>query len=68
MRSLAHAGALANQVEGNDIGTAEDGVGGSLPNAFFDIFIDTGAGDNTIGGAVAAAGNFINGSPGIVIP
>ena len=52
------SGALANQVEGNDIGTAPDDQG-SMANGGSGVVIDAGSGDNTIGGAVAAAGNVI---------
>ena len=49
--------ALANVVEGNEIGTDASGrvnLGNSVG-----VEIDSGAGDNTIGGATAAAGNLI---------
>ncbi len=54
------AGATGNQVEGNFIGTAADGIT-DLGNAVDGVVLDNAPG-NTIGGTVSGAGNVISGN------
>jgi hypothetical protein len=65
---LTGAGASGNLVAGNDIGTNQAGTA-SLDNGVFDVKVDTGASDNTIGGLTDdGSGNPAPGSaPGNVI-
>jgi hypothetical protein len=60
--------AIGNQIQGNRIGTNEDGSA-DLGNFSDGIRIGNGASDNVIGGQIDGAGNTIayNGSPGVDI-
>src|SRR5262249_53289256 len=51
----------ANHVQGNVIGTDKDG-GKALGNAHIGVDINTGASDNTVGGADPKVGNLISGN------
>ncbi len=61
-------GAQENLVEGNDIGTANDGTN-ALGNTQDGIHIQDSASDNTIGGTVSGASNVIefNGGAGVAV-
>jgi hypothetical protein len=69
-QSLVISGAdvVGNSVQGNYIGLNAAGTA-ALPNGGAGVFIEFGAASNTIGGAVAGAGNVIsgNGTQGIYI-
>ena len=67
-QGLVISGAVGNAVLGNYIGLNAAGTA-ALPNGGAGVYIVTGAASNTIGGAVANAGNVIsgNGAQGIVI-
>ena len=54
-----HNGSTGNVVEGNYIGTTPDGLGAFANNT--GIQIDEAAGNNTVGGTAAGAGNLISG-------
>ena len=56
-----NVGPIGNRVEGNLIGTDEQGMN-ALGNGADGVFIDAGASGNTIGGTVAGAGNVISGN------
>src|SRR5580704_7337966 len=56
------AGTSFNLVQGNDIGTASNGTA-ALPNTIDGVYVEF-ANSNTIGGAVAGAGNVISGNSG----
>ncbi len=55
------AGTSGNFVRGNYLGLTATG-GAALPNAFAGVEINESAGGNTVGGAVAGAGNVISGN------
>jgi hypothetical protein len=65
---ISGASVVANTVLGNYIGLNAAGTA-ALPNAGAGVYIEFGAASNTIGGAVAGAGNVIsdNGAQGIYI-
>jgi hypothetical protein len=65
---ISGAGVVGNVVLGNYIGLNAAGTA-ALPNGGAGVYIVTGAASNTIGGAVANAGNVIsgNGAQGIII-
>ena len=67
-QGLVISGAVGNVVLGNYIGLNAAGTA-ALPNGGAGVYIVTGAASNTIGGAVANAGNIIsgNGAQGIII-
>jgi hypothetical protein len=58
------AGATANLVNGNDIGTDSNGLK-AIPNAANGVIIDSGASGNTIGGNNATDRNIISGNANI---
>ncbi len=58
---IAFGGASNNVVEGNFIGTNDDGTA-ALPNGSSGVVIEGGANNNLIGGTTAAAANAISGN------
>ena len=58
---ITDTGTTGNLVTGNRIGTTADG-NAPLPNQLDGVSVSAGASANTIGGAIAAAGNLIAGN------
>ncbi|MEZ5729494.1 MAG: hypothetical protein R3E48_16780 [Burkholderiaceae bacterium] len=65
---VSGAAATGNLIQGNYIGTSSDGML-DLGNASYGVLLDSSASGNTIGGAIAGAGNVISGqgSAGIML-
>ena len=60
---IANAGANANLVEGNDIGTNASGTG-AIGNGLAGVIVESSASHNTVGGTTSGSRNVISGNVG----